>query len=1684
MTCLFGAGFFYDRVEASELGRTVTNVASLSTPQPGGGTLTVNTNPAIFIIEAQRTQSTIEFFRYAPAAPEATLNQINGADFSPSGDLAGPFLPVDMAGTSGGPIIDMSSAIPLSPALTYVSGELLFVRVIDLGQNGDPATIETVSITVATSGSDLVTLRLYESGPDTGEFWAYIPSSFAASPINDTVLTAGQGTQLTATYIDSFDATEISLDTALVDPYGRVFNALTGDYIDNARVTLINAATGQPAQVFGVDGVSSYPSSMLSGQNTTDASGLVYQMRPGEFRFPLAAQGDYYVLVDPPQGLSFASTLAPADFVGLANAPFVIDNNASYGLIFTLGNTGPLNFDIPLDAQSKFALLKSVDRSTGDVGDFVTYTVSIENNGGAGAPVTLHDTIPQGFSFVKGSAHLAGAQISDPQQSATGQELTFSLGALSANAKLKLQYVLKIGPNVKHGEAVNEIIARDNNNVAVSNISRARLTIREDLFRSHSTIIGRISEDACDGDEDWAREIEKGVGVAGVRLYMETGAYAISDKDGLFHFEGVKTGTHVVQLDEETLPRGYEPMVCEETSRYAGKATSKFVEVKGGGLWRANFYLKRNAGFVEDTTETVFNDQTEYKAYNRTWLATQTPELEWVYPAVERTPSTPSINVGIKHGASQRVKLTLNGKPVPHENYSTRDIDRLSGAMLTRLRGVDLLEGENKFIVVVNDLEGNQVRRLAREIHFVRTIARATVLPDQSILVADGRTKPVLAIRLEDEAGRAVHAGRIIDIQIPAPYHLYQEDRLGEGLELTAPDAARTNITVGQDGIARVALAPTLKTGKATIHITLDNGRSVTRYLQLTPEKRDWIIVGLAEGSAALNSLNNKIVAIDNGAQNGLQSDGRVAFFAKGLVRGDWLMTLAVDTDKRRGKRDGDFASEIDPNAYYTLYGDESYSDIEAVSRYPFYLKLEKKSFYAMFGDYSTNITEGKLTKYNRHLSGFKAEHLGENFQALGYLAETNQGFTKDEFAADGTSGPYHLSNDLVLANSETITIETRDRFRPDQIIETRHLVRHLDYTLDNYTGEIIFRLPVDLTDSGLNPKVIMVDYETAADSERNLSFGGRVQRQLVDGKVQIGSTFVHEGGNGNNADARADMIGAEIIAQLTKGTELRTEYALTTKTDAATPTKTANAYLAEIIHTSDKFSADAYIRQEEAGFGLKQRSSATRDIRRYGANATYTYEKFEDATSGRRGSKSISGSFSRQENLGTGSSREQAEVKVERDSDIARLSGGVRHVKDNIAEDLNRESLLAFTSARRAFPKWGTTLQVTHELPLSGKGGVSDHPQRTRFGLDQRMTKKASLHLTHDILDGANAAGSKTAIGISYQPWTGADMTLGTDAITSDSARRVGATVGLDQQVLLNDRWSLSAGVSTRRVLRESGTIEQITPDAAVSPIELNETYSAGYIGTGYRTEKTTLSSRVERRIGKKSESLVTSVSGSREASEKLSFAGAVRARWHERSALDPIADGQQAGSGTVADASIGESHRLDGRLGASWRPRDEDLVLVNRLDLVVNNQVTGTNITKVVNNFAANDQVSDRLQVSANYGVKYVKTQLSDQTLDGISQLIGGEARYDLTERVDISFHASTLISEGQQSYSYGPSLGVSPVDNVWLSVGYNVEGYADEDFAAAEYAQKGAYVALRVKFDQTTARGLLKKISPSGK
>ena len=118
------------QAQTAQVGDVVRNIATI-TFETNNTERTFNTNPAEFTVEQAPALPTIEFFRHAPTAPTPLVRQINGSNFSPSGNNNGPFQTVPPALAGDGSVIDLSSPIPLFTAATYTPGETIFVQVTD-----------------------------------------------------------------------------------------------------------------------------------------------------------------------------------------------------------------------------------------------------------------------------------------------------------------------------------------------------------------------------------------------------------------------------------------------------------------------------------------------------------------------------------------------------------------------------------------------------------------------------------------------------------------------------------------------------------------------------------------------------------------------------------------------------------------------------------------------------------------------------------------------------------------------------------------------------------------------------------------------------------------------------------------------------------------------------------------------------------------------------------------------------------------------------------------------------------------------------------------------------------------------------------------------------------------------------------------------------------------------------------------------------------------------------------------------------------------------------------------------------------------------------------------------------------------------------------------------------------------
>ncbi|MCP3953829.1 MAG: DUF11 domain-containing protein, partial [Desulfobacterales bacterium] len=601
---------------------------------------------------------------------------------------------------------------------------------------------------------------------------------------------------------DIGDGADTLTVSALVDPYGLVFDSSSGQAVDSVQLTLVEAATALPATVYGDDGVSSFPATISSGGTFSDSSGKVYSFPSGHYRFPFVGPGTYRLIISPPAGYSAPSEVSTAVLQTLAGAPFVIAEPGSRGEVFTL-NPGPaVRMDIPVDPVSAgLWLQKNAHQSLAAAGDFVHYSVEINNTSGNPVPgIVLVDRLPRGFRYTSGSARLNNGAFSDPTLSADGRTLTFNVGDLAAGAMAEIGYVIQVGANVLPGQALNQAVAVSSMGTE-SNTATAMVEIKEDLFRSENFIAGRVILDNCSDTP-----MQKADGVPRVRIFLEDGTYAMTDAQGMFHFQGVSSGTHVVQLDLETLPGHYEMAVCEAHTRSAGTPFSRFVELSGGTLWRVDFHLKSKPLSLQskESEKAVEADQVQQTApvqdFEQIDLESLKPGFAWVMPAPDFYPAIPSVKLAVKHNTADRIEVRLKDRVLHPLTFEGRRPNK-SGTMAVSLwSGVGIKDGDNHFVAIRMDRNGRELERLTCTVHYSGPPVKAEVVQPASRLIANGKDVPVVAVRLTDKDGHPVRFGVVGEFSVSSPYEAYQEsDRLAD-MDLTISKSEEPHYSVGRDG--------------------------------------------------------------------------------------------------------------------------------------------------------------------------------------------------------------------------------------------------------------------------------------------------------------------------------------------------------------------------------------------------------------------------------------------------------------------------------------------------------------------------------------------------------------------------------------------------------------------------------------------------------------------------------------------------------------------------------------------------------------------------------------------------------------------------------------------------------------------------------------------------------------------
>jgi uncharacterized repeat protein (TIGR01451 family) len=1830
-----------------------------------GATFVVPVGPAVRVdvpldvLPVQPTRAQLVTQRLDPASPDAVDLPV-----APGQCLAGNGpLPAPPAQTLAGGALALPDALSLAAASRFQRGDVLFLTVTDLDQDLDPFAPDLLTVRVAlTESEDREQVQLTETGASTGIFTGYLQTRAEdAGAVDDCVLAGPAGSAVELTYIDPDDASDLVRAEAQLDPAFRLFSSVNGALVDGLTVTLVDALTNAPAvgRVFAADGSTPFPATVVAGGTVTDGNGVVVRFASGSFRFPVIAPGRYRLLIETGAAYRYPS-LADASALGaLPGGPFELRGGSRSDPFEVVAGTAP-GFDVPLDPLTgALSLVKEVSRETAAIGDFLQYRITVRNGDGGAAvdAAILEDQLPRGLRLVPGSARFDDGEAAALQADGTGRGLRLPLAPLPPGAQRSLRYVVEVAAGTPQGSARNRVRLLGAGTEG-ANEAFADVEIRDDLITRDTFILGRVTVGDC---EDFRRN----PGQPDVRVHLEDGRFAVTDAEGKYHFEGVRPGTHVVQVDEITVPRGYELVACDADSRAAGKARSRFVDVAEGSLWRADFQLQqiesaaaaltgrlrakaadglvsyrldveagaaplagvratvmlsdhlvlapgsvtidgkaapdpegvalgaltfrlpeRPEGFqtrirfdtlvtnasaelltraaisgrldgaavrvpvlsnrlsldwpeslieiARDRLRLAYPDRPEERAqpaaapltdraaperpapagngkskgqssdndvmsaaplalragvyepsgdgihadsglarlplatampeatapyqipeiaevpppaFDRAWLATQDPGFELVWPPEEFNPRIPSIAVAVKHRPGDRPLLQVDGALVNSLAFEGTVSDRKRGVAVSYWQNVPISETDSVLRATSGDLSRE------RTVHFGSAPIDVELVPEESWLIADGVTPPMLAVRLYDRAGRPARPGLTGEYGLAAPYAPFEDNRALRALR--GPEGRGQGLNryrVRQDGIAYIQLEPTTVAGEVVLNFEFDALRQQTLRAMLTPGQREWILVGVVEGVLGLNDRGGNRDAIDRSdLADSTLTDGRVALYAKGTVRGDWLVTAAYDTDKETQRR---LRQQIDPNRFYTLYGDGSEQRFDAESQRKLYLKVERSQFSALFGDYETPLDRTEFTRYARSLNGLSAQYRGEKLRVDAFGSETGQGFVRDELPGDGTSGIYRLSRQRLVINSEQVSILTRDRFRQDQERSRKALVRYLDYTIDYDRGTLIFKQPVFSQDFELNPVFIEVTYEVEPNASGNdLLAGGRVAWRLDDEDSEAALTYVYDDSLGSDAQ----LYGADLNWEFLPGTRVRAELAQT-----QTRLGTGDAYLFELEQQTAALAGTIFFREQDARFGIGQQSAFSGALRSFGATGEYRLSE----------RWLLRGEAFEQRDLSSGGRRQVVSGEGEFQDGNQRYRAGLRSVRESLPGGAQRRGDQLLGGVSRRLMNNRLTLRGDAEVGIGGGSEAADYPTRAIFGAELDLVSGITLIGEQEFTFADERDTQDTRVGLRMRPWPGADFNTSLERELTENGQRVFATTGLVQQWRLNDDWFFDFGADRVQTIRRSGD-STATPLATFRPINqpasgsVQEDFTAFFTGVGYRRDDWDVSSRLEWHLGERSDKWNWLLGANRQQSDGRIVSASL-------SVLnEDLTDG-------------GRQDSADLRLGYAFRPTTSNWLLLNRLDLSASAQENlsfDVRSRKVVNNFHANYRDEGANQLSLQLGLKYVQDQFDGERFSGVTGLAGAEYRRDLGQRFDFGARMAALKSfdAGTMRYSAGVSVGVSPFADSWFTLGYNFVGFSDEDFADAEFTAKGPYLKLRLRLDQDLIRRFTSPVAP---
>lgn len=1567
--------------------------------------------------------------------------------------------------------------------ITGAAGQPLYLEASAPACDLDPTRPDTISISLFSQRiGDSQTYAAIETAPSSGLFriGPSIPTALLATgggAVPAGVLAIARNDEIVATLAGCGSAS--TLAHVWIDPAGVVFDSRSDAPISGARVALIDVTgqgnggqAGGAARVFQSDGVTPAPSSVL-----TDVS--------GSYVFPNVQASTYRLDVTPPSNYSFPSQLP------IASLPpsHVLDATGSYGGDFSSPLAAePVRLDVPLDVvpQSAIYVEKTAGTSLAEIGDLIDYSVRIEGRSDTSfTAVSVTDRLPVGFAYVAGSARRDQSRLADPAGS--GPTLNFALGALGAHESVTLHYRARVAPGALDGDGVNHAYASAPG--IVSNTASVRVELSGGVFADEATIVGTVYFDRdgnlrrdggdpgvpgvrvvaddgtyaiTDGDGRYsfygleprthALRVDRATLPAGSRFEatshrdgglgsrfvdlergdLQRADFALS-ADSTLELEAVARATALAMHVDELTRVSRGDISWASDARPAGDPRSR----PASGVLTGEEHLPLfgpgdgaradsvSAGRVLRAVTPIAVSPGGDEVFEHT-LRHQTSEVGFLGLADGDTVPANRISVRVKGEPDLPLELWVNGDPVP-ANRVGRRVQLPDGELEGwEYVGLELKPGINRLEVAQRGNCGDEHGRATLTLVAPDALGGLTIHAMHGV-PADGHSTCDVEVRALDRRG----------VPVTQRTYLTLESTLGDWRTADLdPDQPGVQVAI-EGGEAHFALTAPTQPGLAVLHVASGSTEAETT-LTFVPDLRSMIAVGMVEGIVSLHSLTrspdatgpqlgfeSSISQFSAGSADGqAQAAARAALFLKGRVREGLLLTLGYDSDRPAGQRP---FRDIQPDAFYPIYGDGSVRGYEAQTTGRLYARLDRRDGSLLYGDFVAQTTGGEhsLSAYSRSLTGL-AEHFEDSRMRIDAFASRDHSHQSlEELPAVGTSGPYQLATYPVVENSERIEIVTRDRDHTGVVIHSEPRTRFTDYEFDASSGRIVFKAPVPSMDADLNPVSIRVHYdvESGGDSYWVSGVEGRVH---VRPSLELGGTYVDDLNPAQTNELRGVFAGLHFGPH----SLLEGEYAAT----HVPGEPFGQGGRLEFNHADARLQLRAYTAVTDSAFSNPSAGFATGRIE----SSLRLTDRLDSRTQ------------LRAEGLYT----------ADRGGDEKR--GGLLAVADRTLSDpLRAEMGFRFAGIERrdaAAPpnEFAARGKLTAQWPqhpeLSGyaelEQNLADSRRLAALGGEFRFSTRGRLYARHELISSLHGPTALDASERRISSVLGVESDVNSNTHVFSEYRLEDALSGRDAQAAMGLRngWELSPGV------RLSTSFERLNP-------LLGSTEGPSTAATGAfdftQDPMWKANSRVELRSSRASDGLLTS----------MAMAGRMNPTWtalgrtlidfeNLRSQGQRVRDRLQVG---LAARAPGSGWDALGRYELHYdREPGAEGEFTRRLAHVLSLHGTGPSPFGTTSSFS--------------WAGKLVHQEDDYLVTHSAAQWVHGRFTRDLSGPWDAGISASTLFGTGASHRDgFGLELGRSIRDGVWLSAGWNYFGYTDPDLPSEEYTQRGVFMRVRARLDE---------------